>query len=384
MSAMMACGGGDDDTPAGDAGRDATDAAGGRGGTGGSDAGRADTNTGGGGNAGMGGGGSGGADGGTSDASPDRSIDGQGGVDVAADVAPDNRPASDASSEPDAGVIVDSAADQIDEDGNVVDVALDGDGATPSDTGPDTVDAPADAGTTSDATDAADGSAPDTSDAGDAGSASDVTDAALIDVFDAPSCNDGIPATFDFYNPLYGCGHMYDANPNDADAWIKYDAGFYVDVATALGWAFPPGSRSVTNAAAACDAHSVAGLTNWRMATIDEARSLAGGCARTSSGGTCPMSDPSCLTQSCGWASPACDSCLGGAGPNAGQYCKVDVTMCTFFHTSSACSDCSDASATDWIYIPINGNFYPQSSLAAIPTACVSVVPNGVPATDGG
>jgi hypothetical protein len=377
---MAACGG-DDDMTVEDAGRDATGATGGRSGAAGQDAGRTDTGTGGGGSGGTGGGGRDGA----SDASPDRSIDGQGGAGGSPEAAPDNRPANDASFDADAGSVVDSAADQIEDDGNaVVDAAVDGADATSIDAGPDAADATLDngnGGDTSDAADASDASAGDTS---DAGPTTDVTDAAVVDVFDAPSCEDGIPATYDFYNPLYGCGHKYDANPGDADAWIHYDAGFYVDVPSGLGWAFPAGSRSASNAATACDQFTVAGLGDWRMATIDEARQLAGGCAPTASGGSCPISDPSCLTQNCGWASPACDSCFGGAGPNGGAYCKVDVTVCTFFHTSSGCSDCSDASAADWIYIPVNGNFYPFSSASAIPTACVSVVPNGIPATDGG
>jgi hypothetical protein len=214
-----------------------------------------------------------------------------------------------------------------------------------------------------------------------------VSDAGLLDIVDSPSCDDGKPATLDFYNPLYGCGHKIDANPGDSDAWIIYDAGFHVDVPTGLGWAFPGGSRSASDAAVTCDAFSVAGLSNWRMPTIDEARSLAGGCAPTAPSGTCPIHDPTCLAMSCGLQSPACTSCTGGSGstgPNNGAYCKVDVAVCTFFHTSSLCPDCSDASNQDWLYLPGNGNFVALSSALGFPTACVSVVPGGLPAADGG
>jgi hypothetical protein len=38
----------------------------------------------------------------------------------------------------------------------------------------------------------------------------------------------------------------------------------------------------------------------------------------------------------------------------------------------------------DWIYATSNGNFLPFNSLSGIPTACVSIVPGGVPTADGG
>jgi len=381
IAVFAGCGDDDPSFPQ-DGGRDSGDASG-RGGAAGGDAGRADTNTGGGGS------------GGSSDAGPDRSSDGQGGADAAPDITRDSGPTVDVSADADGTSIADSAVDRIDGDGSS---GFDG----PAETGGpgyDAADAPE-----VDTRDGADGPSLDASgdadvtagdadaSAGDAdasaGDASDATfvdaaDATSVDVNDAASCDDSNPASIDFYHPTYGCGHKFDANPGDSDAWITYDAGFHVDVATGLGWVFPAGSRSASAASTLCDSHSVAGLTDWRMATIDEARSLADGCAPTKAGGSCPLDDPTCLASSCGVASPACDSCSASGGPHAGQYCKVDA-VCSFFHTSSACSDCSDASFTNWIYIPINANFYPMPSGAGIPTACVSVVPNGVPASDGG
>jgi hypothetical protein len=354
MGALVRCGGGDD-TSEQDGGAD-TRSTGGRGGAGGS--GRADANV------------SAGTGGGTSDAAMDRDIDSAVGRDGGPDVSPDSGPARDVSVEPDAGTIVDSPVDHVDSDG-----VLDGEtgGLPASDAG----DAPPVADAV-DADDVNDGSG------GVDMSRSDATDAASLDGSDAPLCDDGNGATFDFYHPTYGCGHKFDANPSDNDAWITYDVGFHVDVATGLGWAMPAGSRNAAAAAAACLAFSVAGLNDWRIASIDDARSLAGGCSPTRGGGTCPIDDPGCLAIACGQASPACDSCQGGQGPNNGAYCKVDVAICTHFHTSSICTDCGDAGVMDWIYGPSNGNFIPYSSLNGIPTACVSTVPGGVPTADGG
>ena len=371
VTAFVACGG-DDDAPgtASDAGTDARDAGrGGSGGAAGSDAGRIDTSAGSGGVGGTAG---------TAGSGGNAGIGGA--LDVRTDV-PIDTSAPDAPT--DRGPIVDAL---VDADGPSADGAMDGDAATP-DTWNDASDASppdADAATPSDANDAAPVDV--SGDASDGDAQSDATDAAegAADVYDAPSCNDNNPATFDFYSPFYGCGHKYDANPNDGDAWITYSAGFHVDVATGLGWVTPPGSRSASAAAIECDGYSVAGLTDWRMPTITEIRTLAGGCAPTASGGTCPLADPGCLDTTCGIQSPACDSCTGGQGPNQFQYCKVDVQICSHFHTSSPCTDCGDAGGFNWIYGPSNGNFLPFGSGLGIPTACVSVVPNGVPPSDGG
>ena len=354
IAAVVGCG--DDDHPSvRDAGVD-SGGTGGRGGAAGSDSGRADADA------------SGGGSGATVDAAIDRGSDG--GPDASADRAP----VLDVGVERDAGPIVDSAGDHVDHtDAGGPDVEA---GVPPP-------DASGDAPPTADADGAGDVVANDVSGDGDGAITDDAGDAPSGDASDAPSCDDGNPATFDFYHPTYGCGHKFDANPSDNDAWITYDVGFHVDVATGRGWALPPGSRNAAAAAAACLAYSVAGLDDWRMATIDDARSIAGGCAPTAAGGSCPIDDPGCLATACGQG-PACDSCQGGQGPNNGAYCKVDVGVCTHFHTSSVCTDCGDAGVMDWIYGTSNGNFIPFNSLSGIPTACVSTVPGGVPPADGG
>jgi hypothetical protein len=347
--AVLAACGNDDNTDPRDASAE-SGSTGGRDGAAGADAGRIDTNTGGGGSAGA------------SDAAVERGIDVSGASDGGSDVAPDR--GLDAGGEPDAGSIVDSTFDHAGSDG-----AIEG-----GDAGDAVMVDAVDDGVFSDTADG-DVSASD---------ASDALDAPVIDAGDAPPCNDGNAATVDFLHPTYGCGHKFDANPSDNDAWITYDVGFHVDVATGLGWAFPAGSRNAAAAAAACLAFDVAGLGDWRMATIDDARLIAAGCATTAAGGSCPLDDPSCLSMVCGQASPACEACTGGQGPNSGAYCKVDVAVCTHFHTSSICTDCGDAGVMDWIYGTSNGNFLPFNSLSGIPTACVSAVPGGVPAADGG
>lgn len=377
---FVACGG-DDDAPGSDAGSDARDAGkggtagsgGGKGGSAGSDAGR-DSAAGTGGTGGTAG--SGGAAG-TSGAAGNAGSAGKGGSagtgGASTDAGNDGREGG-ANDAPIDGAPLDTSVDAVD---SSADAAGDGDVAV-SDTAPDGSDVAADVHDGgADAEDAQSDADAASSDAND-GAVADATDAA-----DAPSCNDGNAASFDFYNPPYGCGHRFDANPNDNAAWITYDAGFYVDVATGLGWVMPAGSRNAIDAALACASHNVAGLSDWRIPTITEARTIAGGCAPTVPGGTCPIADPGCLDSNCGQGS-LCNSCTGGQGPNAGSYCAVDVPICSHFHTSSLCTDCGDATVMDWMYSPSNGHFLPFNALSSIPTACVSAVPNGVPPNDGG
>jgi hypothetical protein len=217
---------------------------------------------------------------------------------------------------------------------------------------------------------------------GSDGTISDASDAAEA----IPSCNDGNAATQDFYSATYGCGHKRDANPSDDQAWITYDTGFSVDVPTGLGWTLVSGSRrrrrsrSFVGATAACDGLSIAGLSAWRLPTIDEARSLAAGCPKTAPGGSCPISDANgyLSIDGSGYLTAACESCYGLAGPHAGgEYCKVDTTICAYFHTSSICTDCDPVK--DWRYSAVNGNFFPGNEGDGIATVCVGAVPGGIP-----
>jgi hypothetical protein len=201
--------------------------------------------------------------------------------------------------------------------------------------------------------------------------------AGASDTASDPACDDGDAATFDFYKPLYGCGHLRDSDPHDGMSWIVFDSGFSVDPKTGYGWidlSTDVGSSTLAAAQGACASFSIAGLGNWRVPTIDEARTLAAGCPATVSGGTCPIHDATCLTQECGYGMSAeCESCKAGSGPGAGSaYCNPDSTLCVFFHTSSLCSDCTGAEMQDWEYGPSNGNFVPGNVGDAIAEVCVT------------
>jgi hypothetical protein len=194
-------------------------------------------------------------------------------------------------------------------------------------------------------------------------------------------CADADETTTDFQSGEFqGCLHWRDLG--DGQGWIYYDTngGFHYDLSTSLGWVVRTDTfSSQADAADFCANFSVAGLSDWRLPTIDEARSLAGGCDNTAPGGSCPLSDASCLSSSCG-NGPDCTSCVYGLGPNqpGNGYCRADAMVCNNFHTSSSCPDCSTPG--DWRYNPGNGNFFASAADDAIFPVCVMEhIPKAVP-----
>jgi hypothetical protein len=201
------------------------------------------------------------------------------------------------------------------------------------------------------------------------------------EMIENPGCADAYDTTLDFQSAVFqGCSHWTDLG--DGAGWIHHGAygGFSVDVATGLGWVRRTSSGAMTQAEAAafCDTFSIVGLSDWRLPTIDEARSLAAGCPETAPGGSCQVSDPSCLSSSCGIGSD-CDSCIAYGGPaTSGDYCRPEVDVCRTMHTTSLCADCTTPGG--WRYSPLNANFYSGSVDGKLYPVCVMPnVPNGVP-----
>lgn len=182
-----------------------------------------------------------------------------------------------------------------------------------------------------------------------------------------PWCDDNDPTTLDFESKAYpGCAHWRNAGPDQG--WLRYDAGFHYDPTTGLAWTIDstPGTQEQTKTH--CSGLILAGLSDWRMPIIDEARSLAAGCPDTAPGGSCRLRSPWCTAMSCG-QDDDCSSCLVDHGPHDGDYCRADILMtCPLFHTSTTCSDCDKQ---DWRYYPNNGSFGTTSITATAPRACV-------------
>lgn len=220
------------------------------------------------------------------------------------------------------------------------------------------------------------GATPDGASAGAGGSGGEPS--VCQDVLEDAGCADANAATVDGQSALFGgCMHINQVSPGVGS--IAYES-FGVDIATGLAFAQKgSGTSDHDGIVAACAALTVQGVSGWRLPTIDEARLLAGGCAPTAPGGTCPLKDPSCLGKDCGFAMPACESCIGNMGPHKTKgYCRPEVPLCINLTTSSACPDCGAAGY--WTYSIINGNFYSAAPNAGGFIVCVKDdVPGAVP-----
>lgn len=200
-----------------------------------------------------------------------------------------------------------------------------------------------------------------------------------------PGCADADPDTIDFQSVEFGgCLHWSDLGAGKG--WIHYEtsAGFHYDLNTGLGWVVVVSAGTLTQAEAAafCSDFSIAGLSDWRLPTIDEARSLAGGCPDTAPGGSCPLEDAGCLTEDCGLGD-ACSSCTANLGPRmpGNYYCRAEAKVCQSFHTTSLCPDCSNPG--DWRYSPLNGNFYASTvDEETWPVCVMENIPNAIPCSD--
>jgi hypothetical protein len=205
-----------------------------------------------------------------------------------------------------------------------------------------------------------------------------------------PTCDDSDADSIDFYSERFAtCGHWFGAL-GGSGGWVVYGAvgapssqTLSFDVSTGLGWAHISGSRNQADAALACAGLTRLGLFDWRLATIDEARTLAGGCASTIAGGPCAVADPGCLAMSCNQGIE-CQACPGGDQSLSlredDQYCRPEVTLCTLFQTSSNCSDCPTAES--WRYGPTNGNLLPLDVLSSVTTICTMPGVPGAPCLD--
>ena len=160
--------------------------------------------------------------------------------------------------------------------------------------------------------------------------------------------DDSDPATTLVQHPNFGCGF---ARSIGTQRWVSFDSGVEFDPLNGFAWA-RQGFLTRDDTADACAELDTGGLVGWQLPSINDVRSLAGGCAATDA---CPVEDAGCLSSSC---ADSCDSCLGDQGPNNRLYCRPIVPICVDMHTRSRCTDCPDPNF-EWTLGPVNGNFLP-------------------------
>jgi hypothetical protein len=127
---------------------------------------------------------------------------------------------------------------------------------------------------------------------------------------------------------------------DDDDDTISADE--WTDPATGLTWqVMPPAEYANWNDALAyCDGLILGGHGNWRLPTISELRTLIRGCADTTAGGACGVTDE-CLYTWC--QQDVCYDCDYPDGPNNGCYAPPEVAgECNYYWSSSHVANADD------------------------------------------
>lgn len=93
------------------------------------------------------------------------------------------------------------------------------------------------------------------------------------------------------------------------------------------------------NADGFCKGLDVAGATDWRLATIDELRTLIVGCPATMTGGTCAVT-AGCLNSTPDCRDDSCAGCSQAELPPQGCFWPVEaVGDCVYYWASDGVSD---------------------------------------------
>ncbi|MEY4512632.1 MAG: hypothetical protein RLZZ450_4754, partial [Pseudomonadota bacterium] len=153
------------------------------------------------------------------------------------------------------------------------------------------------------------------------GDAAALADAALVTAdsgspaLDAGPIADPGPCSVN--HPTYGCGRSV------SDSWVVFDNGLEIDRVNHKAWT--PVVEVLDDDALRdlCTPLSLGGLTGYDMPQMDDVRTLAAGCAATLPGGSCQVDENMVFISE---ASNCV--CSGGVGPNAGKFCRPEVSDC--------------------------------------------------------
>jgi hypothetical protein len=118
----------------------------------------------------------------------------------------------------------------------------------------------------------------------------------------------------DVNDPRYGCGTR-------AGDWVKFP-DFAIDTKSNIAWVDPVTVVDDDNLREICPTITAGGF-NWYMPQMGDVRTLAAGCDKTVTGGSCQVYNDMVLTSEAGDC-----SCPGGVGPNNGKFCRPEVPEC--------------------------------------------------------
>jgi len=159
-----------------------------------------------------------------------------------------------------------------------------------------------------------------------------------------------------------GCGGQCGPCPNGeacndqfqclAGTWYDETSGLtWVNQIDSIGGGWDQGDNTPA-ATAFCQNLQLAGLSDWRLPTISELRTLIRGCPGTETGGACGVTD-GCLDSSCKNQSCHCQS---GGGPAGGCYwpdqLKGDCGKAPWPHV------CDDMGGSYWSFSPCPNEYH--------------------------
>ncbi len=168
---------------------------------------------------------------------------------------------------------------------------------------------------------------------------------------------------------LWGCALTQEPDAG-TDILLVFDSGVHLDSETNIAWA--PAGGFLTNSAAVqfCSEFELGGISDWRLPTLNEVKTLVAGCPTAIDDGTCEVGD-ACPALTC--AANGCEraTCPLGEGPGTnGRYLRPNAPTEAIMQTSTVCSDCEQASI--WIFNP-TGYLSPVPVTDTAYTVCVMV-----------
>jgi hypothetical protein len=145
----------------------------------------------------------------------------------------------------------------------------------------------------------------------------------------------------------FGCGREI------SPTWVRFDNGLEIDRATGIAWAPAVGTQNDGNLERECEklngSSEFGGLSGFGIPEMAEVRTLAQGCAKTVTGGSCPITAG---LQDYSAAPSDCD-CTGSApGPYAGGgYCRPELATCETLWTATICEGSAECPSHEhWFY----------------------------------
>jgi hypothetical protein len=147
-----------------------------------------------------------------------------------------------------------------------------------------------------------------------------------------------------------------------------YSAETWTDTTSGLTWQVSPTDNiSWEKAKAYCETLTLDTLSDWRLPTISELRTLVRGCVDTETNGACGLADTCRDWTSC--RNIPCDGCTTGEGPASGCYWPGELKgQCSLYWSSTE----DERAADEALYLHFgDGGLFNHSMDAGLFVRCI-------------